>query len=169
VRQIATVVVVLVLTAGCGSATSHDGAGRPASVPSSKASEPAGSRSSSEVSTAPPDAYLETPAGRVQLTLGSYCWSSTNPDGSGVGACADMAPPGMREDLAEVPVVLGDHITLMLGFRPTKPIDVTIGGHTWTFPPAETLSWTVQETGILSAFMYTTQGDVSYAARLVGP
>jgi hypothetical protein len=169
VRQIATVVVVLVLTAGCGSATSHDGAGRPASVPSSKASEPAGSRSSPEVSTAPPDAYLETPAGRVKLTLGSYCWSSTNPDGSGVGACADMVPPGMRKDLAEVPLVPGDRVTLMLRFRPTKPIDVTIGGHTRTFRPAGTVSWMVRETGILSAFMYTAQGDVSYAARLAGP
>jgi hypothetical protein len=105
----------------------------------------------------------------VQLTLGSYCWSSTNPDGSGVGACADTVPPEMRKDLAEVPVVLGDHVTLMLGFRPTKPIEVTIGGHTRTFPPAETLSWTVSETGILSAFVYAAQGDVSYAARLAGP
>jgi hypothetical protein len=164
-RHISAVVAVLALIAGCGSATVQDGGSRPASDPSSKASEPAGL----DASTRPPDAYLETPTGRVRLAIGTYCWSTTFADGTGVGACADAVPPSMRDDLAAIPVASGDRVTLQLAFEPTKQIHVTVGGHTRTFAPAETVSWTTTETGILNVFVYAEQGDVSYAARLVGP
>jgi hypothetical protein len=164
-RQFATVVAVLALTADCGCATARDGGSRPASEPSSKATEPAGSSSSKS----PPGAYLETPPGRARLTLGSYCWSTFNDDGSGTTACADMVPPDMRDDLAEISIASGDRVTLHLAFEPPEPIEVVVGGHTRRFPPAETVSWTVIETGILNIFVDAEQGSVSYLARLVRP
>jgi hypothetical protein len=88
-------------------------------------------------------------------------------DGGGVSACADTIAPEMRDELAELRIAPGDRVTLQLAFRPSRPIEVTVGDHTQKIPASETASWTVNETGVLSIFIYAAPGDVSYAARLV--
>jgi len=161
-RHILVIAAVLALAAGCGGTMTQPGNGPP-SESASKAPEPAGSTSA----TRPPDAYLEVSGSRVRLTLGTYCWGSVGVDGSGVSACADTIAPEMRDDLAKVRIAPGDRVTRQLAFRPSRPIEVTVGDRTQKIPASETASWTVNETGVLSIFIYATPGDVSYAARLV--
>jgi len=161
-RHILVIAAALSLTAGCGGTISQTGS-EPPSEPPGKTPATAGSNSS----TRPPDAYLEASGSRVRLTLGTYCWGSVSADGGGVSACADSVAPEMRDDLAEMRVSPGDQVTLRLAFRPSRPIEVTVGGRTQKIPAAETVSWTVNDTGVLSIFIYATPGDVSYAARLV--
>jgi len=165
-RTFTAVLVLVALAPACGSATSDDGS-RQASQPAVQTRETTASEP--KMANVPPAAFLETPRGRVKLSPGTYCWTATNDDGTGTGMCVDMVPPEHRPDLAEARVETGDRVTLHLGFTPKGRIHVTIGDVTRTFQPSDTVSWTVEQTGILSVFMYAPAGDVSYDARLLTP
>jgi hypothetical protein len=99
------------------------------------------------------------------MTMGTYCWISTNPDGTSVGNCGDSMPFADFPKLASTPAGAGDTVRVVLGFEPTRPIDVAIDDHTVASADGTVV---VTRPGILTVFARAPQGDVSYGIRLTG-
>jgi hypothetical protein len=151
--------ILLLIGTGCGSRTVSDGSGVAVSNPIS------GHRPAWETSTSPPPASLETAAGTTLLTVGSYCWSVTTKDGS-MGACGDSVAFGLYKGLAVTRLAEGDTVTLVLALMPSKPTNVTLGGHHMQLPAATRSTFVVHGHGILEVFATFPQGDVSYGIRI---
>jgi hypothetical protein len=158
VKRIVLVVSLVLVVAGCAGAT---GAGSG----SSAQPVPVSTRPAWETSTSPPPAFLETSSGSTPLTIGSYCWSDISETG-GVGACGDTPPFDLMKSLATAQVVQGDTVALVLALTPSKPIELSLGGHTMTLPAAARSEWQVSGQGILEVFATFPQGDVSYGIRI---
>lgn len=63
----------------------------------------------------PPAATLSGSDGTTRLAFGSYCWTVGRP---GVGMCAEMVQPELREDIPRVAVRLGETLTIRLRLQP---------------------------------------------------
>ena len=87
----------------------------------------------------------------------------------GTGACGDSAPFDLFKDLATAKVADGDTVILVLALTPSKPIEVSLGGHTMKLPAATRSAWTLTGHGILEVFATFPQGDVSYGIRIEPP
>jgi hypothetical protein len=159
--RIPVILVATLMLAGCGSATGTD-SGTGGSTPTGS------SQPRWETTTSPPPASLETSSGTTELSFGSYCWMVISGTG-GTSACGDSAPFDLFKDLATAKVAEGDTVTLVLALTPSKPIEVSLGGHTMELPAAIRSEWTVTGHGILEVFATFPQGDVSYGIRIVPP
>jgi hypothetical protein len=87
----------------------------------------------------------------------------------GTSACGDAAPFDHFKDLATVKVADGETVNLVLALTPSKPIEVSLGGHQMQLPAAARSEWTLTGYGILEVFATFPQGDVSYAIRIESP
>ena len=58
---------------------------------------------------------------------------------------------------------------LVLALTPSKPIEVSLGGHGMKLPAATRSEWTLAGHGILEVFATFPQGDVSYGIRIEPP
>jgi hypothetical protein len=117
---------------------------------------------------APPPAWVATPRGDFWLAYGSYCWSATNPDGTGAGVCADMIAPEQRRDLPRLVIRRGRMVRFHLGFDPTD-LTLTVGRRTYRLQPARVAKWRVRgRSGVVTLFARPVGGgDASYHARFV--
>jgi hypothetical protein len=163
--RIFLVLVAAAVVAGCGSATGTDSG---TSGGGSSPDPPVSTQPAWETSTTPPPAFLETSNGRTELTVGSYCWMVISGTG-GTSACGDSAPFDLFKDLATANVSEGDTVTLVLALTPSKPIEVSLGGHRMQAPAATRSEWTLTGHGILEVFATFPQGDVSYGIRIEPP
>ena len=144
------------LVAGCGGSI-VDG-GLTATAPSSGHEQQHGQ--------GPPAAYLTVNGTRTRMTTGSYCWTTMSEDGTGVGQCADAAGWAQIDDLPVITAADGDQVTLALGFDPTGPVQVTVGGHRMRFPAARSITFTPHGHGLIEVFTRANGGDVDYGASI---
>jgi hypothetical protein len=166
--RIAVILVAALMLAGCGSATGTDSGTSGGNSMGSSPDPAVSSQPPWETTTSPPPASLETSSGATTLTVGSYCWMVISGTG-GTSACGDAAPFSLFTELATAKVAEGDTVTLVLALTPSKPIEVSLGGHTMRLPAATRSEWTLTGHGILEVFATFPQGDVSYGIRIEPP
>jgi hypothetical protein len=154
---LALVGVILVLP-GCGLADVFVGedvstttiAGGPSSPPPTL----------TDVSSAPPPAWVETEGGKYWLGFSTYCWEST---------CADyVAPECSSKHVPTIAVRRGETVRFHLGFQPTR---LSIEFFRRTEPtgreklePSQAASWAVPHGGVIWLSADVERGDASYVA-----
>ena len=97
---------------------------------------------------------------------GSYCWTART-GSSFVGGCGDSGAPGLVPGMPRVHVHAGETVVVHLGFRPTAPVDATIGRDRYTLPGASILRLRVRHGGVLTLDPRRGGDDVEYLARMV--
>ena len=138
--RIAAVLVSAMMLAGRGSSIGTDSGTNGDNSMGSSPAPPVSTQPPWETSTHPPPAFLGSASGRTALTIGSYCWSVISEAG-GVGGCGDSPPFDLINDLATVQVAEGETVMLVLALTPSKPIEVSLGGHGMKLPAATRSEW----------------------------
>lgn len=115
------------------------------------------------VDSQPPPAWVEGPSGSSWMAYGSYCWE---------GACVDMVPPSLRDDIPTVEVRQGQEVIFHFGFEPSE-VQLSFasddGNGRVSLPAQRQVSWEVTHGGFLNLFTRTggRGGDASYDVQLV--
>lgn len=114
----------------------------------------------------PPDAYLTAHGMRAKMAGGSYCWTVTH-GSSGVTGCADTVGWSQYPHFPQIRANRGDKVTVSFGFSPTRAVEVDFGHHSMFVPASRRPTLTVPGPGILQVVGHGSQGDASYAIRII--
>lgn len=163
-----TLLVLLVLVAGCREST------KPKAAPTTPASDSPRALQPSPpapritgVSAGPPPAWLETERGNLWLGYSSYCWGT---------ACVDFVAPRCQNSKQTPRIRLrrGERVTAHLRFRPTELGLAQLGSHGARRTVRQKRlrlsshpSWVVSRSGVFSLFARAKGGDASYVACVV--
>jgi hypothetical protein len=116
----------------------------------------------------PPPGWVDTSAGRKQLSQSSYCWNE-----QGRGVCADYLPPRCGDGRTpRIPVRLSETVRFRLGLAPSAVSLDFFGksgiGRSYRLAAGRVVAWRVRQLGAFTLFARVQgRGDTSYAGCFV--
>ena len=114
----------------------------------------------------PPDAYLTAHGMRAKMAGGSYCWTVMH----GVAAYRLRGHGGVVAVPGHFPQIRanrGDKRDDELRVLATRAVEVDFGHHSTFVPATRRPTLTVPGPGILQVVGHGSQGDASYAIRII--